>query len=103
MSCSRLCPTSNLHTHAVEGLEELKHIVQTFFDRGVKVTINTDGPYLLDTDMHREVELIEKNGIMTPGPGGAVSARLGQGAIRSSTDVPASPPAPFSAVARGRP
>jgi adenosine deaminase len=29
-----LCPTSNLHTHAVSGVDELKHIVQTFLDRG---------------------------------------------------------------------
>jgi adenosine deaminase len=61
-----LCPTSNLHTKAVENIEELKHIIRTFWDRKVKVTINTDGPYLLDTDMKTEVELVEKNGILTP-------------------------------------
>jgi adenosine deaminase len=61
-----LCPTSNLHTHAVSGLDELKHIVQTFLDRGVKLTLNTDGPYLLETDMRSEVDLVEKHGIMTP-------------------------------------
>ena len=60
-----LCPTSNLHTHAVSGVDELRHIVQTFFDRGVKVTLNTDGPYLLETDMQSEVDLVEKHGIMT--------------------------------------
>jgi adenosine deaminase len=61
-----LCPTSNLHTHAVSGVDELKHIVQTFLDRGVKITLNTDGPYLLETDMQSEVELVEKHRIMTP-------------------------------------
>jgi adenosine deaminase len=60
-----LCPTSNLHTHAVEGIKELEHIVRTFWDRGVKFTINTDGPYLLDTDMSHEVALLEQNGILT--------------------------------------
>jgi adenosine deaminase len=60
-----LCPTSNLYTHAVAGVDELKHIVQTFLGRGVKVTLNTDGPYLLDTDMQSEVALVEKEGIMT--------------------------------------
>src|SRR5690349_3071623 len=49
-----LCPTSNLHTKAVEGLDELRHIIKTFWDRRVKFTINTDGPYLLETDMRRE-------------------------------------------------
>lgn len=61
-----LCPTSNLHTHAVSGTDELKHIVQTFLDRGVKVTLNTDGPYLLETDMQSEVAMVEREGIMTP-------------------------------------
>jgi adenosine deaminase len=61
-----LCPTSNLHTHAVAGVDELRHIVQTLLDRQVKVTLNTDGPYLLETDMRSEVELVEKHGIMTP-------------------------------------
>ena len=61
-----LCPTSNLHTHAVSGVDELKHIIQTFLDRGVKLTLNTDGPYLLETDMQSEVDLVEKHGIMTP-------------------------------------
>ena len=61
-----LCPTSNLQTKAVENIEEFRHIVRTFWDRGVKFTINTDGPYLLDTDMRTEVNLVEKNGILTP-------------------------------------
>jgi adenosine deaminase len=61
-----LCPTSNLYTKAVDGIGELTHIVRTFWDRGVKITLNTDGPYLLDTDMHREVELVERNGVLTP-------------------------------------
>jgi adenosine deaminase len=50
----------------VSGTDELKHIVQTFLDRGVKVTLNTDGPYLLETDMQSEVALVERHGIMTP-------------------------------------
>ena len=50
----------------MSGVDELKHIVQTFLDRGVKVTLNTDGPYLLETDMQSEVALVESHGIMTP-------------------------------------
>jgi adenosine deaminase len=61
-----LCPTSNLQTKAVEGIDELRHIIRTLWDRRVKFTINTDGPYLLDTDMRTEVDLVEKNGILTP-------------------------------------
>ncbi|NNB86200.1 adenosine deaminase [Corallococcus exiguus] len=60
-----LCPTSNIHTKAVEDLQELKHIMQTFWDRKVKFTINTDGPYLLETDMRREIEIVESNGLLS--------------------------------------
>ncbi|MFB1479833.1 adenosine deaminase [Corallococcus sp. RDP092CA] len=60
-----LCPTSNIHTKAVADLQELKHIMQTFWDRKVKFTINTDGPYLLETDMRREIEIVESNGLLT--------------------------------------
>jgi adenosine deaminase len=60
-----ICPSSNLQTKAVESLEELRHIVRTFLDRGVKLTINTDGPYLLDTDMKSEVDLLLENRILT--------------------------------------
>jgi adenosine deaminase len=61
-----LCPTSNLHTKAVDGIKEFEHIVRTFWDRGVKITFNTDGPYLLETDMRKEIELVESNRILTP-------------------------------------
>jgi len=60
-----LCPTSNLQTRAVKDVAEMAQIAQTLFDRGVKISINTDGPYLLDTTMRKEMEFVEKNGILT--------------------------------------
>jgi adenosine deaminase len=60
-----ICPTSNLHTRAVSGIKEMKHVVRTFIDNDVKVTINTDGTYLLRTDLRREVELLALNDILT--------------------------------------
>ena len=56
-----ICPSSNLATRAVESLEQLGAILQRFWSRGVRFTINTDGPYLLDTDMRREVELLRSH------------------------------------------
>src|SRR5207244_70091 len=53
-----ICPTSNLHTRAVSGLEELRFVVRTFLEHGVKLTINTDATYMLGTDLRREVELV---------------------------------------------
>lgn len=60
-----ICPTSNLHTRAVSGLDELKHVLHTFLDRGVKFTINTDATYMLGTDLRREVELLVAADILT--------------------------------------
>lgn len=60
-----ICPSSNLHTRAVESLSELRDILQRFWDRGVKFTINTDGPYLLNTNMRREVDLLRLNRVLT--------------------------------------
>ena len=59
-----ICPSSNLSTRAVSGWDELRHVVRTFIDRRVKITINTDGPYLLDTDMKRELELVVQNKVL---------------------------------------
>lgn len=60
-----ICPTSNLHTRAVKDLDELRFVLQTFKDRGVKFTINTDATYTLGTDLRREVELLVKSNILT--------------------------------------
>jgi len=53
-----ICPSSNLATRAVASLDELKEILQRFWARGVRFTINTDGPYLLDTSLRREVDML---------------------------------------------
>ncbi len=60
-----ICPTSNLHTRAVADLEELRHVLRTFLDNGVKFTVNTDATYMLGTDLRREVELLVTAGILT--------------------------------------
>jgi adenosine deaminase len=53
-----ICPSSNLATRAVASLEELGGVLSRFWEHGVKFTINTDGPYLLDTNMRSEVKLL---------------------------------------------
>lgn len=60
-----ICPSSNLETHAVESWAELKSILSKFRDYGVKYTINTDGPYLLRTNMKKEIELLLDNEVLT--------------------------------------
>jgi adenosine deaminase len=60
-----LCPSSNIQTRAVKDWAEFKTIVDKLKQYGVKFTINTDGPYLLRTNMKKEVELMLENNILT--------------------------------------
>lgn len=60
-----LCPSSYLATRAVGSLEELGRIIATFWEHGVRFTINTDGPYLLDTSMRGEVRLLREAGLLS--------------------------------------
>jgi adenosine deaminase len=59
-----VCPSSNLATRAVTSLEELGEVLRRFWRRGVRFTINTDGPYLLDTNMRSEVRMLREAGIL---------------------------------------
>ena len=60
-----ICPSSNLQTKAVEDWNELRDILETFKTHGVKFTINTDGPYLLRTNMSKEIDLLLKHKVLT--------------------------------------
>jgi adenosine deaminase len=60
-----ICPSSNLATRAVASLDELGTVLRRFWDHGVKFTINTDGPYLLDTNMRSEVRMLREAGVLT--------------------------------------
>ncbi len=60
-----ICPSSNLATRAVASLDELGAILRRFWDRGVKFTINTDGPYLLDTSLRGEVRMLRDAGVLS--------------------------------------
>lgn len=47
-----MCPTSNLRTEVITSLQN--HPIKTFFDKGIKVTANTDDPSMFNTDMNNE-------------------------------------------------
>ena len=61
-----ICPTSNVKTHAVSGLEEMGQVLRRFIQRGVRLTISTDGPEMLRTNVAQEFELLVDNGLLTP-------------------------------------
>jgi adenosine deaminase len=51
-----MCPTSNVQTGAVESIEE--HPIREYFDRGLRVTVNTDNRLMSNTTVTREIELL---------------------------------------------
>ena len=61
-----LCPSSNLATGAVKDLNEFGFVVSKFKERKIPFTINTDGPYLLDTSLAKECTTLLDAGILTP-------------------------------------
>jgi len=60
-----ICPSSNVQTNAVAGWDGLRDVLNKFKKFGVKFTINTDGPYLLRTNMKKEVELLLEHKVLT--------------------------------------
>lgn len=61
-----LCPSSNLQTKAVKDLGEFGFIVSRLKERKIPFTINTDGPYLLETNLARECTMLLDAEILTP-------------------------------------
>jgi adenosine deaminase len=43
-----VCPMSNLATKAIENIDELRKIMRAFVDNGVKFTVNTDWPEIIE-------------------------------------------------------
>ncbi len=59
-----ICPSSNLRTRVVADLAELRRILSVFVQRGVAFTINTDGPYLLNTHLRNEFDLLLREEVL---------------------------------------
>lgn len=53
-----MCLVSNLQTKAVSGITD--HPIKKFFDRGIRVTYNTDNMTVSDTSLGKEAELLEQ-------------------------------------------
>jgi len=61
-----VCPLSNLMTKAVKNNDELRFILQTFFENEVKVTINTDWPEMIqNAHLVKQYDYLDKNKILT--------------------------------------
>ncbi len=59
------CITSNLRNKKVKNITEIKKIVKTILKNKIKITLNTDGPEMYQTNIFKEQQLAIKNGILT--------------------------------------
>ena len=60
-----LCPTSNMKVGFIKDIENLREVLRTLYDNGVKFTINTDNPSMLNTSVVNELDIVRKNNILT--------------------------------------
>jgi adenosine deaminase len=60
-----ICPTSNLNTRVVSGWDEIRWILDTFRRNGVRFTISTDGPEMLQTYIRDEMATLGRLGILS--------------------------------------
>ena len=75
-----ICPTSNLKNGMVRNLAHLGKVIRALLRRGVRFTINTDGPEMYRTNVYKEQELLRKAGILSR----ADIARCSQWAFEAS-------------------
>jgi adenosine deaminase len=62
-----ICPSSNLRTHAVSDVADLRTVFDRLRGAGVRLTINTDGTYLLGTTLRKEFNFLLREKIISEG------------------------------------
>jgi adenosine deaminase len=60
-----ICPTSNLNTRVVSGWDEFRWIFDTLRRNGVRFTISTDGPEMLQTYIRDELATLGRLAILS--------------------------------------
>ena len=61
-----ICPMSNIATKAVENMDELRFILRSFVEHGVRFTINTDWPEVIDgCHLSEQYAMLLANKILT--------------------------------------
>ncbi len=92
-----LCPTSNLNSRVVSGWDEFVWIFETFAKNGVRYTINTDGPEMLNTYIRDEMASLARHGILSVEQQEQAAAWAREASfVEGASDVPTSRRTPAS-------
>nr|MDQ2935298.1 amidohydrolase family protein [Chloroflexota bacterium] len=60
-----ICPSSNLNTGVVAGLDEMRRLIRGLIDQRVPFTVSTDGPEMLHSYLRNELNLLLRNEILS--------------------------------------
>ena len=60
-----VCPSSNLNTGVLGGIEDVRRVVRALIDHGVGFTVSTDGPEMLRTVIRDELKLLLRHEIVS--------------------------------------
>jgi adenosine deaminase len=59
-----VCPSSNLNTGVLRSMADIRRVVRAFVDHGVRFTVSTDGPEMLNSYLRDELALLLRHGIL---------------------------------------
>ena len=60
-----VCPSSNLNTGVLRGIDDVRRVVRALIDHGVRFTVSTDGPEMLRTVIRDELKLLLRHEIVS--------------------------------------
>ena len=60
-----ICPSSNLQTGVLRSHAELRSSVRALIDNGVRFTISTDGPEMLQSYLRDELNMLVRHSVLT--------------------------------------
>lgn len=58
--CLEICPTVNLVTRSIQDLKEIADLIRLVDKEQISFCLNTDNPYIVNTNLQREYDLIAK-------------------------------------------
>lgn len=58
--CLEICPSVNLITGSIKHLREIADLIRLLTAEGIPFCINTDNPYIIQTNLRQEYELVAK-------------------------------------------
>jgi len=61
-----VCPSSNLHTRVIASVDELRWTLRTLVEAGVRFSINTDGPEMLERSLRDEIDWLLASDMLSP-------------------------------------